>query len=1177
MMHIFTLVAIVLVQAALAAGQPVGEPLVGTVVDSEGRPVAGVEVLLSNGWPPQVDQPAIGGYSGLRRSPANLAGRHPVMARALSDKAGEFRIDVPAEMLRSQEPSPVALWAYRDGSRVAWQRLPWATPAPQEPIRLVLEEASPAAIRVLNHDDSPAGAVRVSVTAIDRLAMPDALAKQCAVATAPDGSARIAAFMARDIRAIRIDSPTCGVQTIHGFGEQADFPKSLRLEPIGGVAGRVVTDSDQPVTGLRVEARTMPGGFDLGGTTGWAEAVTDAAGRFQIPAIAAGRLELMLDFRSLPDLPYRGLAPASQAVESGRTTMVQIRLKRAVRIEGMIRERATGAPIKGATPVIPDQAVLRGGNPNVMSDGTGKFHGYMEGDQPYAFIYATPKPYFVPPDAPDDFHLLSPGATEFKLRPIELARGQSLRGMVVDETGKPVMGALVRGSWGGKETIIQLVASRTGPSGEFVLEGLDPLADLRLTAEAHGRATAAPQTARAKNDQPVKLVLSPSNTVVLSGRVVDTSGKPVPAAEIFLRSQTRNPEGQVWRIDPVVWSDRDTITTGPDGRFQTPFGVPKDREFEARVRIARMTRGRTAWLKPGEAAAGFGDVVLRRIRAVEGFVHNRQGKPIAGAAVFQSGDGPIRTRTLTDSNGRFRLPGLIEGTVILFASKDGFRLHGQPIDTEAASAELVLTRSDETPPPRGTRAGGLPHDAELALARRLLNPYIEKVVAQGTDTQKYQALAALAPVDPARTLELLDAHGAGKPQWSLDWVRREVAIALSGANLDEALSIVETIQAPDARTDCLIKVADKLSDTDRARQADLLAEAQLHARAVKEPAQKVLLLGLIAERWLDRGEKERGLALIAEARKETRDVPPPGYQIAVFAEALARVDYPAALEMNASARATSRRADRVDRVFVFDRSYGEIAYRLARQDPGSAAHALSLITSPQRRGGYVAAACMRMAANDLPRARRLAESIDDPLVQAYALGAMARGLATTDKVSAKKLLDLALGRLEQRRDDAGSSAQAANIAAILLDVVELVAPDRLEESVWRAAALRPTLVDEPEQSSNGRADAELAMILARYHQAAAAAVLARAVEDFASSDADSLRPAFVAMAIALIDPNRAATLVESLPDDPGLDRLLPKNAARIFTAELLGKTGQDRCQTVRQWGFSLWTPQGFNL
>ncbi|MEJ7637724.1 MAG: hypothetical protein WKF75_06970 [Singulisphaera sp.] len=129
------------------------------------------------------------------------------------------------------------------------------------------------------------------------------------------------------------------------------------------------------------------------------------------------------------------------------------------------------------------------------------------------------------------------------------------------------------------------------------------------------------------------------------------------------------------------------------------------------------------------------------------------------------------------------------------------------------------------------------------------------------------------------------------------------------------------------------------------------------------------------------------------------------------------MDLPAALTLIDAARDMARRGDRVNRVFIFDRSYGEIAYRLAIPDPVGAERVLGLIVDPYRRGGYVAATCSRMAPGDLPRARRLAETIDDPLHQAYALGLMARALVAADQASAARLLDDAFARIEEHRDD----------------------------------------------------------------------------------------------------------------------------------------------------------------
>ncbi len=257
-MYVVALVVIALAQPAPAGALPLGERLTGTIVDHDGRPVAGVEVVLSSGLPPSGERPSIGGVLWMRHSPAMVAERHPVLARGQSDDAGHFRIQLPAEVLRSQEPTPVALWAYRAGSRVARRRLPWATPAPEEPIRLVLEKASASGLQVLGDDGSPEAGARVWLSGIDRLAVPDELAARIVAETGRDGSAAVTAFAPGDIRGVRVESTKFGMQTVTRFGRQAAETRSVRLEPVGRVSGRVVTDSDKPVSGLRLEARTFP-------------------------------------------------------------------------------------------------------------------------------------------------------------------------------------------------------------------------------------------------------------------------------------------------------------------------------------------------------------------------------------------------------------------------------------------------------------------------------------------------------------------------------------------------------------------------------------------------------------------------------------------------------------------------------------------------------------------------------------------------------------------------------------------------------------------------------------------------------------------------------------------------------------------------------------------------------
>ncbi len=295
--------------------------------------------------------------------------------------------------------------------------------------------------------------------------------------------------------------------------------------------------------------------------------------------------------------------------------------------------------------------------------------------------------------------------------------------------------------------------------------------------------------------------------------------------------------------------------------------------------------------------AAFPDLTLRRLRVVAGLVHDRQGLPVEGARVFQSGDGPIRTHTVSDQQGRFQLGGIIEGNAILVARKDGFRLQGQPIDTKAAAVEVVLARDDEAPAALKTLEGVLPADQEKALAVRLFGPYAERVAENGTDEQKAQMLIALAPIDPARTIELIELKGAGKPEVVLDVIRSVAAAGLAGDSPDEAVSLAETVQEPGARSWCLIDILDKLPTAARARRSELLAQAQLQAGACKQPRLKLRLIGRLADRWLTLGERNRALNLLDEGRGLAKKIPPPGYEITAFAEGLALVQLPEALDL----------------------------------------------------------------------------------------------------------------------------------------------------------------------------------------------------------------------------------------------------------------------------------------
>ena len=106
----------------------------------------------------------------------------------------------------------------------------------------------------------------------------------------------------------------------------------------------------------------------------------------------------------------------------------------------------------------------------------------------------------------------------------------------------------------------------------------------------------------------------------------------------------------------------DHLMTDAEGRFRGPRRLRRDREYRALAEAAGHLPGRTRPLRPGRSGVlTFPELVLpaepRRV-AVEGRVVDRQGRPVAGAEVRTTADGPCAGRAITDPDGRFRLEDL---------------------------------------------------------------------------------------------------------------------------------------------------------------------------------------------------------------------------------------------------------------------------------------------------------------------------------------------------------------------------------------------------------------------------------------------------------------------------------------------------------------------------------------
>ena len=259
--------------------------------------------------------------------------------------------------------------------------------------------------------------------------------------------------------------------------------------------------------------------------------------------------------------------------------------------------------------------------------------------------------------------------------------------------------------------------------------------------------------------------------------------------------------------------------------------------------------------------------VQRALRSVRGRVVDRQGKAVAGAQVFQSGDGPDRTETTTLADGQFSLDGFRQGPVFVFVRSAGFRFHGQLVKPADGNVMAELTRDDERPAREMKMVQDLiSADESRALARRVLEPCWKVVTASGTDSAKYNVLNSLLPADPASVLQKLEGMKFTSDVFRLRLLR-EAVLAFAERDQEEAAALAESITDTAEQALALIQLSDKIPQSQRERKLELLDRAERQARIATGQGDRLKLMGEVGERWYELGQIDKAKALFAEAKK----------------------------------------------------------------------------------------------------------------------------------------------------------------------------------------------------------------------------------------------------------------------------------------------------------------------
>ncbi len=391
-----------------------------------------------------------------------------------------------------------------------------------------------------------------------------------------------------------------------------------------------------------------------------------------------------------------------------------------------------------------------------------------------------------------------------------------------------------------------------------------------------------------------------------------------------------------------------------------------------------------------------------------------------------------------------------------------------------------------------------------------------------------------------------------------DYLRGEAALAFVADDPEEAAAIAETIADPAYRAGTLVNLADVTPDADRARKLALLDRAALQARAAALSSNKLFQMGEVAERWLEMGESDKARALFAEGRKLVETLPPQKRTDAgSFQSHLARVEPDAALSLIKDVGTMQWR----------QRTYGNIAIRLAFEHPAESEAVLNQLEEPIWRIWGAPRICRRLVRNDLTRAKRIAASLPNAPERSYAWTFLADGLSTSDRTGASAALDQALHEIDAIDRQDASHIYDANPAASILPLVERIAPERVDEVFWRAVALSAAGDDPRTDFGGDNPLAAEALLLSRYDRGVATALfepVAAFVRSRPLRDGNDIIPV-VLLALTGIDPRTAVEVVESLPPARTLDLNDRTNWARVTVAETLAMPPERRWMSI--WRF----------
>ncbi|MGP0068023.1 MAG: carboxypeptidase regulatory-like domain-containing protein [Isosphaeraceae bacterium] len=1011
------LAIIVLVLLGLArAGLAQSEDLPGRVVDRAGVGVSGAKV-----W-------AIGGDWE----------KPETFATATTSDRGDFVFPHGWEPTGPQPGRFLDVFARVGDGRIGWRSSVWWNYTHEGAITIVLGPTGRVRGRVTGLDGRPIAGAEVMPVSFSRPAeehpsqdplylSPD-LAPAFRTRTDAEGSFALDGIPPGCRVSATIAAPGFGKPMI-SWDPDASRPASIVLDDrLGRIEGRLEPPANRVPSGkLSVSMRRKTAFADRGSVpfqVYYSDTVpADPDGAFRFNDVPPGRYDV---FPALAKGSHQGPQEVKE-VEVGPRAVARVGMSAPwpVTIAGRILDAQTGKGIADvglrSTLLIPPNSLQQLGQARTDADGR------------YT-IEARPGKVQIQPNAVPMAYL---GLRSGECPTLDVKAGQTwpdlklrhaaqLDGVVVDAAGQPVAGAEVvvtapdpRGFHSGGTT------TRTGTGGTFHLDQLDPDDTLPIRARTKEATTDGTIVVTPKQVQDkLTIAIDPKFAFRVRGRVNDRSGRRIAGARAQVWWSRNFVSGKPDALGRGISGVLESYTTDEAGWFVFRDLWPGDRY---KVVIEAPGRGKAETPEvtgQGGETHDFGAIVLTGLDGhLAGRVVGSDGKPVAGATVFNRSDGPRPLEAISDAKGKFRLEGLFPGTKYAFALKDGYRFTGMVADGDADDLTIELRKSTE-PPPAWNPGASASFEDQRAFARRALVRLWDKFGKDAEQNGASQCILDMARIDPELAFRWSEEHGHrydGR-------IRQAAAEMLAEQDGPEALSML-TPAAPNESQYTLQKLADRFAPTDPARALLFVDEAVVRARALPQPG-RAAALARAGESLVRLGRAEAGRKLIEEAAEVANRIGNKlmdGYTRGIVARALAPFDPDRALTL-------------VESTDYRDRYRSFVADAIAEKDT---ARAVALTDAMSSNGSYPDYArteiAVRIGADRPDEAIRIIEGMksfmaDQARPEAFAWLAIA--VAPHDRPRAFALIDRALATtLDQRRvydrfiNSGGMTASAAQIAA----------------------------------------------------------------------------------------------------------------------------------------------------